>query len=223
MAQTQPSPRPNLPEPDLKKLWLELSSQLLQFIRRRVPLKQDAEDILQDVFIKSYERRGQLQNAEQFVGWLYRITSNAITDHFRQKTRQQRAIQLFTSEAHAQAPSEEEENLHDEAIRAELTVCIQPMMSKLPEHFREAIQLTELNGKTQKQAAEELGLSVSGMKSRVQRGRRQLKSLFDACCRFEQDCRGKVLDYTVKDPNFIQKCVSCDNSSDISPTPQSSE
>jgi RNA polymerase sigma-70 factor (ECF subfamily) len=70
----------------------------------------------------------------------------------------------------------------------------------LPSQYREAVTLVELEGLTQNAAAKQLGLSVSGMKSRVQRGRRQLKRMLDECCLIRLDQRRSVMDYEVHDP-----------------------
>ena len=62
-----------------------------------------------------------------------------------------------------------------------------------PSPYREAITLTELEGRTQREAAEMLGISLSGMKSRVQRGRAKLRAMLEACCEIAVDARGKVI------------------------------
>jgi len=63
----------------------------------------------------------------------------------------------------------------------------------LPSPYREAITLTELEGRTQREAAQMLGISLSGMKSRVQRGRAKLRGMLEACCKVAVDARGKVI------------------------------
>jgi RNA polymerase sigma-70 factor (ECF subfamily) len=73
------------------------------------------------------------------------------------------------------------------------------MIAALPESYREAIQLAEINGLTQLEAARRSGLTFSGMKSRVQRARSQLKDMLLDCCRVELDRRGGILDYAVRD------------------------
>jgi RNA polymerase sigma-70 factor (ECF subfamily) len=65
-------------------------------------------------------------------------------------------------------------------------------VARLPSPYREAVTLTELEGLTQKDAAEMLGVSVSGMKSRVQRGRERIRRMFEECCEMSVDCRGHV-------------------------------
>jgi len=66
----------------------------------------------------------------------------------------------------------------------------------LPEPYRKALVLTELEGLTQQELADKVGISLSGAKSWVQRGRQQLKEMLTECCAFEFDRRGGVIDCT---------------------------
>lgn len=81
----------------------------------------------------------------------------------------------------------------DVAGEAELAACLTPMLERLPEPYREAVRLTELNGVSQVDVAGRLGLSVSGMKSRVQRGRRLLRISSAAALDFDR--RGGVASF----------------------------
>ena len=84
--------------------------------------------------------------------------------------------------------------------RSELAGCLRLMIEQLDTDYREALMLVELEGLTQQAAAKRVGLSLSGMKSRVQRGRRQLKRKLDDCCLIQLDPRNGVADYAVRDP-----------------------
>ena len=72
------------------------------------------------------------------------------------------------------------------------------MIERLSGEYRQAVILVDLEGLAQHEAAAQLGLSLSGMKSHVQRGRRQLKGMLEACCTIELDQRRGVLDYDVR-------------------------
>ena len=72
------------------------------------------------------------------------------------------------------------------------------MIERLSGEYRQAVILVDLEGLAQHEAAAQLGLLLSGMKSRVQRGRRQLKGMLEACCTIELDQRRGVLDYDVR-------------------------
>ena len=86
------------------------------------------------------------------------------------------------------------------ALEKELAGYLLGYIAQLPSPYREALTLTEIEGMTQKSAADALGISLSGMKSRVQRGRERLRELFEACCRVGVDARGRVVDCEPRDP-----------------------
>ncbi|HYO94161.1 MAG TPA: sigma factor-like helix-turn-helix DNA-binding protein, partial [Polyangiaceae bacterium] len=75
----------------------------------------------------------------------------------------------------------------------ELAAHVAVFIARLPSPYREALTLTEMEGLTQKDAAAMLGVSLSGMKSRVQRARQQLRQLVEASCRIALDARGRVV------------------------------
>ena len=87
-----------------------------------------------------------------------------------------------------------------------MTHCIAPMVRQLPADYREAIELTELEGLTQVAVAERLGLSVSGMKSRVQRGRARLRAMLLRCCEIELDRRGRLVAFEPRDGEDRTAC-----------------
>jgi RNA polymerase sigma-70 factor, ECF subfamily len=172
--------------------WAELHDQLLGFIARRVRTREDAEDILQEVMLRIHRASGELDRVERVTGWIYRIASNAIVDHYRRPARRELPTgwQLDVEAATDVADAAE--------LRAELARCLSPLLERLPESYREALVLTEVENLKQTEAAARLGLSVSGMKARVQRGRRLLKDLLLDCCHVELDRRGGVTGYRAR-------------------------
>ena len=126
------------------------------------------------------------------MAWIYRVATNAITDHYRKTASERRmlnAVQADTPNVH------EREEAQIEPETATLARCLMPMIENLPAPYHQALLLTEIEGLSQVAAAEQLGLSVSGMKSRVQRGRRKLKAALLRCCEIELNRRGDVLNY----------------------------
>lgn len=81
-------------------------------------------------------------------------------------------------------------------VLTELSGCLRPLLGELTPAYRRALQLTDLDGRSQVSAARIEGISVSGMKSRVQRGRRQLADLLGRCCTLALDARGMPMGYT---------------------------
>lgn len=177
--------------PDAHAIWLEFHEALFGFIDRRVRSRETAEDILQEVMLRIHRNAAGVQRAEAVGAWVHAITRNAIADHYRSASVSRELVS--GSEVDAGAPSEPA--AEDPDARGELAACVTPLLRRLPESYRDALTLTEIDGLTQAQAAERLGLSLSGMKSRVQRGRRQLKRLLVRCCEVELDARGDVSAY----------------------------
>jgi RNA polymerase sigma-70 factor (ECF subfamily) len=171
-------------------VWQDFHGQLLAFIGRRVPDRDIAEDILQEVMLRIHRHVGELENSAAVAAWIHQIARNAIADHYRRTAvrRERPSGVVFDSEAAASEPPAGE-------LLSELAACLGPLIERLGSSYRDAITLTELEGLTQTEAAARLGLSVSGMKSRVQRGRGQLRDLLTGCCEIELDRRGAVTGY----------------------------
>lgn len=171
--------------------WGELEARLRPYVRRRVRSESDADDVLQEIFVRIQAGVATLRDGERFGGWVYRIAEHAIVDAARARARSPMAGVVELSEASELAVASEAETL-----QSELGECVALFVARLPSPYREAITLTELEGLTQKDAAEMLGVSTSGMKSRVQRGRDRIREMFEQCCEISLDCRGRVTDCT---------------------------
>lgn len=188
-------------------IWYEFQDRLRAFIARRVDNEADVEDILQNVFLRVHQKLGTVHHADRLVAWLYQVTRNAIADYYRAPERRREIPTDFTLETEADRDGVHgnvEVNLFDsEEQRAkaveELASCLRPMTHHLPAHYRDAISFVELEGLTQREAAERFGLSVSGMKSRVQRGRQMLKRMLHECCQIHLDPDGRIADYECQD------------------------
>jgi len=165
----------------LDQIWRDYHSGLLGFIRRRVGDADLAEDILQDVFVKAHSRLDTLANAGRIQSWLYQIARNTIIDYHRTR----KSAEPLPDEM-AQQPE------HDDDDWRELGKCVLPMIEMLPEGYREAILLSEIDGLSLREVAERLNLSLPGAKSRVQRGRERLKNIFLDCCHFKFEASLKM-------------------------------
>ncbi len=172
-------------EPALRGAWRELDAKLRPFIARRLRAAADVDDVAQDVLLRLQRGVGSLRDHERFGPWAYQVARSAIADHQRRAARHPL---VDGSQGEEQAAGLE----RDDETAAELASCLAPFVAMLQSPYREALTLTELEGLSQKDAATMLGLSVSGMKSRVQRGRRQLREALEQCCHIALDARGQV-------------------------------
>ena len=189
-----------------ESIWEAFHTPLHGFIRRRVSDEMVSEDLLQEIFLKIHQHGDELQDVKKLESWIYQITRNAIIDFYRSARP---TSSLDTPEVLGMP-----EELPDDDIVSELLPCIRAMVSSLPEQDRQAIVLTEYQGLTQKEFGDRVGLSFSGAKSRVQRARDKLKQQLLACCHFELDRRGHVI-------NYQSRCQCCSsgtcNTSETSP------
>ena len=187
---------------DTAAIWEELHNRLLAYIDRRVANRDQAKDVLQDVFVRIQANATKHADVESVTGWVYHITRNAIADHHRARAKTQALNTERLAPASVAdtttAPAIEADEIESEAGE-ELARCIRPLLQRLPEPYRKAVARTDLEGTSQQQAAEEAGISLSGMKSRVQRGRAKLKEALLDCCSVELDPRRGLRAFTPND------------------------
>jgi RNA polymerase sigma-70 factor, ECF subfamily len=162
--------------------------ELRPFVARRVRDAHDVDDVLQEIFLRMQRGLPQLRDEQRFGPWMYRLARNAIVDHARAKSRGGLLV--------ADAPDDAADPGSDEGDPSrELASYVAFFVAMLPTPYREALTLTELEGLTQREAAEMLGVSLSTMKSRVQRGRTKLREALERCCEIALDARGRVMSY----------------------------
>lgn len=178
---------------DIEVIFHRFGEELRGFLRRRVADAATADDLLQGVWLKVHERLPSLRDTDRLAPWLYQIARNAVADHYRRT----RSAEELPPELEAETPLPDEPDL-----RATLAAFLEA----LPPEDREALQLTEYEGLTQRELAERLGISLSGAKSRVQRARARLREQLEQCCRFEFDRRGRVIDAVPRSPDACQTC-----------------
>lgn len=174
-------------EPSARDDWRALSEVLRPFVARRLAQRSDVDDVLQEIFLRVRRGREHLRDPERFGPWVYRVAKHVIVDHQRRGQRFERLDPLDFEQELAD-PAEPEARLP-----ARLAQVLVALVESLPDPYQEAVTLVELQGLTHAEAAARVGLSVSGMKSRVQRGRRMLRDTLEAACAIELDPRGQVI------------------------------
>jgi RNA polymerase sigma-70 factor (ECF subfamily) len=185
-------------------LWDAFHQRLRTYVGRRIENPEDVDDIVQDIFVRIHERIGSLEHGERVHAWIYQIARNSIIDYYRAPRRRRERLGADAELDAAQAPALDDGSSAVE----ELAPCLTPLLDQLTPLHRAALELTEFNGLTQREAASMQQISVSGLKSRVQRGRRQLLDLLRDCCEIELDRRGGVINYAARE-SPCACCASC--------------
>jgi RNA polymerase sigma-70 factor (ECF subfamily) len=186
--------------PDSQNIWIEVQSGLRAFIGKRVANEAEVDDIVQDVWLKMQRGLDGLKDQSRLISWIYQIARHAIIDHYRAPGRRREMPVGLAADLEAYQSSSTMTTASEDSgqLRTELAGCLSPMIERLSGEYRQAVILIDLEGLTHQEAAVQLGLSLSGMKSRVQRGRRQLKGMLETCCTIELDRRRGVVDYDVR-------------------------
>ena len=184
----------------LEAIWQEYRVSLQRFLQSRVSNPADVDELLQEILLKSYRNLHTLEAQSSIKSWLFQIAHNAIVDFYRKKGRtQDKWVEGLELDEFL---SEEESG----DIKQELSECIAPFINALPEESAHLLTEIDLHNVQQKEYAEAHGISYSTLKSRVQKGRKQIRALFEDCCHFSLDKDGNIIDYQHK----ASKCGGCD-------------
>ncbi|WP_375748318.1 RNA polymerase sigma factor SigZ [Vibrio sp. HN007] len=172
---------------NVEKVWSEYQSSLRGFLHKNLSNQDDVDDLLQDIFLKTYKNFSTINDSNKIKPWLFQVTNNAIMDFYRQRAKEEGVA--------------DEELWHkepEEDIKRELSMCVAPFINSLPEEDAALLTAIELEGMSQKEYAENHGLKYSTLKSKVQKSRKQLHGVFSECCDFTLGSKGGVVDYQAK-------------------------
>lgn len=173
----------------LMTAWQAHEAELRRWMRHRLPSEADADDMLQDLFLRALRQRERFCSILNARAWLFTVARNAIADRLRLKRHEVELPEDLGGE-----PGEEP------AVVATLSACLPRVLSELAPIDREAITLCDLEGLPQVQYAERFGLTTAGAKARVQRARRRLREQLTRACQVRFDAAGQVADFVPRQP-----------------------
>ena len=189
---------------ELATIYTEFHHVLLGFIKSRVNNHHDAEDILQNVFIKVAAGVQDLHRKEKLQSWIYTIARNAIIDYYRVNNGKK----SLAVEGDVYDSFTDEE--YNDTTKG-LDCCLINFVNQLPDEYRDIIIDVEFNGLKQKDLADKYNLAYPTIRSRVQRGRERLKQILLECCHIIWDNRGNILDVKSKNSCTENNSGSCNN------------
>jgi|SRR5688500_11102620 len=168
-------------------IYTQFHAALLRYVKGKVRSAEDAEDILQNVFIKISSGIDSLSEDVKMKSWLFTITRNTIIDYYRQNATKRKI------DASGVIDDDIPESEEMDATKG-LDQCMSAMIDLLPDEYRGIIIESEIKGVRQKDLAAKYAMGYSSMRSKVQRGRERLRQLFHNCCHISTDVRGNVME-----------------------------
>lgn len=181
----------------LDMVWTQYQQALRGFLHAKLSDPDDADDLHQEILIKTHQNLHQVQDVENVKAWLFQLANRTIIDFYRKRARQRRDNDLVVDDLWFEPSSV--------TIEQEMSGCMRPFIHALPPEQSQLLDEIELQGKSQTHLAEKIGLNYSTLKSRVQKSRAQLKKMFQECCTLELDQYGSVIDCEIKSKG----CVNC--------------
>lgn len=172
----------------LTQAWNQHESELRAWLRHRLNNAPEADDLLQDTFVKALHQRERFCDLVNPRAWLFEVARNALIDHWRTSRDTMELPQDMT------APTDD-----PQAIDL-LTACLPRVLSELSAEDREAITLCDLQGMPQSDYANLKGLKLSAAKSRLQRARKRLGTRLSTACKVQHDDNGSVSTFVQRPP-----------------------
>jgi RNA polymerase sigma-70 factor, ECF subfamily len=178
--------------------WSAFYSELHGFVASRVRPASDVDDLVQVILERAMSKAEETEIGNA-AGWLFGIARNAIADHFRSHART-----LFAA-ADALETLDDPRGVSDEE-RTRVIACMEPLLNTLPDEVAQLLRWADMEGRPMQAIADELGITLSAAKSRVQRARKDFVKTTRECCAITVDARGRVTDLT---PRNVPKAIEC--------------
>ncbi len=167
----------------LSVYWKQNQDKLKDFICKKVNGMDHCNDILHDLFFKIRANEEKIALLEKPSSYIIKMAQNAVIDYYRQQ-------QMKFVVDPAVVLNNWQQEISDNEI---YNISLLPFIERLPATYREAIVMSELEGVSQKEMANRLGISYTAVKSRVQRARKMLKQSILDCCNYRFDKFGNIL------------------------------
>jgi RNA polymerase sigma-70 factor (ECF subfamily) len=159
---------------------MEYAPQLYSAALRMTRNPADAEDVVQETFLKAYRAYGTFTAGTNLKAWLYRILTNTYINKYRKQQRRPSEVELGELQdiylfkrvgEHSGASRSAEEDMLDEFVDEDIIEALE----SLPDNFRMPVLLADVEGFSYKEIAEMLDIPIGTVMSRLHRGRKALQ------------------------------------------------
>ena len=159
---------------EFKLLVMPYSSRLYRMAFRLMSNREEAEDIVQEVYVKLWGMRNELNSYNSIEALAVRITRNLCLDHLRRRKVNQNAMKAeqLKEEMHSVSPEEKLE-------KKEETEMIHTLIAALPEPQRSLVHLRHLEGKEYEEISEMVNMNVNAIRVSISRARKQMREMLE--------------------------------------------
>ncbi len=185
---------------DFQSIYKTFYPKIIRYLAHVVGWR-DAEDVTQEVFAKVDHALKTFKGESRVSTWIYRIATNSALDKLRSPSFRQTGRSSLCGESIGEGETEvvdqnawtgeKTPSVETSVIRKEMNECIRGVVEKLPENYRTAVALSELEGFGDDEIAEILKVSIHTAKIRLHRARARLKKDLEAHCNFYRDERNE--------------------------------
>lgn len=178
---------------EFQDMYSAFNERIRRYLSRLVG-ENEAEDLTQEVFLKASRALPGFEGKSQISTWLFRIATNTAVDRLRNKASRNTVFgdDLYDSaEEEAEWAVEQSVSAEQAVIQKEMNHCIRDIVKTLPENYRVALSLGELEGFSSREIAEITGTSIETVKIRLHRAKRALKKRLSLQCDFYRDERNE--------------------------------
>jgi RNA polymerase sigma-70 factor (ECF subfamily) len=174
---------------DFTQIYKEFYPKILRYLERLTGDKEEAKDLVQEVFLKVDQGLSKFEGRSSISTWIYRIATNISHDRFRspsfQKGKKQTLRGEFVEENKEDTnvwTGEKEASADKQLEGKEMSGCINRYIYDLNENYQQVLVLSEYEGLKNKEIASILGITLDTVKIRIHRGRAQLKKRMEKGC-----------------------------------------
>ncbi|MDZ7663007.1 RNA polymerase sigma factor [Thiohalophilus sp.] len=161
----------------------ELASPILHFIERSVGNRAVAEELQQETLLRMYKGLSSFAGRSSVKTWAFSIARRVVADYLRHPDRERSIVALDETEE----PIDPEREIDQRLVESEMNECIRAVIETLPESYRSALLLHDLEGLSAVQTADVCECSVATAKIRIHRARHKLKDALAKQCDFYHD------------------------------------
>jgi RNA polymerase sigma-70 factor (ECF subfamily) len=149
----------------------------LDFLTARVGKREDAEEILQDAFVRGLQKAGEIRDEESAVAWFYRLLRNSVIDHYRHTAAGRKALEAQARETPEVDPG------FDADLERTVCECVNDLVPLLKPEYADLIRRVDLGGANVTSVADEIGISAGNARVRLHRARAALRDELEKSCR----------------------------------------